>query len=650
MKFSIKYVLIFGLIGLLFISVSFALISSYKTSQRAMLQHSKEIMENISTFAIEKSRNYLFFARDAARLTSSLADTNIVSRKNRKQMEDYFYNQLCVYPQFSGIYYGDLDGSFIMVSRSELDGKKLLRTKFIDTRGERKVEFVWKDKERKVIKITTDPNDNYDPRKRPWFIKAVKEKKLIWTSPYVFYSSQKPGITTSMPVYSDKGVLQGVVGVDVEIDEISEFLSNLKIGKHGRAFILNSNGDVIAYPDKKLITNNSKDKSALRLTKIVEIKSPLTRAAFNSLGISYKNIHFDRPVFTKFTYNDKNYHAMFAPFVNEYWNWSIGIYMPENDYLGVIKSTAKKSIFIFAGVIFLYGIIAFIVGRSIERPLSKLEKEAVAVVSGKDDVNLSVSTIYKEIQNMADSFLDMKEKLKNKNIELEKINLKLRDEISEKEATEKLLKKSLKEKEVLLKEIHHRVKNNLQVISSLLNLQKQYQSNAEVSEILSKSQNRIYSMASVHNYLFKANDLSEICLDDYVEDLVEHIIKSFDSGDKNISLNIEANDICVPIDVAITIGLIINESVTNSLKYAFNGKNQGLIHISIMEKDKYLVLKIIDDGVGFNDSFDINTTKTLGMKLIKSMAAQFKGEIDIDSKPGRTEICIKLLLESVHTS
>lgn len=646
MKVSIKFILIFGLLGVLFISVFFTIMSSYLSSEKAMLSHAKDIMTNISTFTIEKSQNYLFFARDAARLTSSLADTNVVSRTDKVQMEEYFYKQLSVYPQFSGIYYGNIDGSFTMVSRNYDKTKSVYRTKIINnSNGMRTVDFIWKDEDQKTIEEGSSLIDQYDPRTRRWYIKAVEEHKLVWTSPYIFYSSQKPGITTSSPVYGENGKLQGVVGVDIEIDEISDFLSKLTVGKNGLAFIFNKNGDVIAFPDKAKITQkNSKSKSDVRLIKINEIDEPITRKAFASLKIDSSNIVFDEPVFTEFNYEGENYHAMFAPFTNDQWEWSIGLYLPENDYLGTIKESRLFNFYILGLFLFIYGIIAFIMAKSIEKPLAQLEKETVLIAAGDLDVKLSVKSHYKEIQNMADSFLIMKQNLKDKHGELTTANSQLLTEISNKEKTEKLLKTSLSEKEIIIKETHHRVKNNLQVISSLLNLQAQHQSNKVVADIMLKSQLRVHSMALVHDNLYQSNSLSKIDLKKYTEYLLKHIIVSFEQENKIIKSEIICDNITITIDNAIPCGLIINEIVTNSMKYAFIEKDFGLIKLNITQNDKYISFIISDDGVGFDSDIDVQNIKSLGFKLIYSLVDQLNGKIYIKSSSSGTEILFNFLV------
>ena len=212
-------------------------------------------MQNISSYTIDKSRNHLQPARDAAVLTSALAVNDIVNRSDVDEMENYFYEQLTLYKQFSGIYYANIHGEFVMSSRYGKKKQTPFYTKVISkTDGFRRVEMIERDETLQEVIRYERPDDTYDPRIRPWFIEASKSSTLIWTDPYIFFTSKNPGISTASPVYGKNGALAGVVGVDIEISEISDFIATLKIGDNGRAFILNSQGEVIAYPEKDKIT------------------------------------------------------------------------------------------------------------------------------------------------------------------------------------------------------------------------------------------------------------------------------------------------------------------------------------------------------------------------------------------------------------
>ena len=204
------------------------------------------------------------------------------------------------------------------------------------------------------------------------------------------------------------------------------------------------------------------------------------------------------------------------------------------------------------------------------------------------------------------------------------------------------LESSLKEKEVLLKEVHHRVKNNMQVISSLLNLQSKRIKDKKLLDIFKESQNQIKSMALIHKELYKTKDLAKVDFAKYIRTLTENLMNSCISGTDNIILNINIDNVFLGVDAAIPCGLIINELFTNSLKYAFPfvhtqevpKDKEGEIRIDFhFDNDKY-VLSYSDNGVGLPKDFDIRNSTTLGLSLINTLTLQLGGTIEIDSGRG----------------
>jgi two-component sensor histidine kinase/ligand-binding sensor domain-containing protein len=225
----------------------------------------------------------------------------------------------------------------------------------------------------------------------------------------------------------------------------------------------------------------------------------------------------------------------------------------------------------------------------------------------------------------------------------------LSQEIIERKRAEEKVQKSLEEKEVLLKEIHHRVKNNLQVISSLLSLQSKKIKDKDSIELFNDSQNRIKSMALIHEKLYQSRDFAEIGFDEYVKSLVKNLSNSYKKDGLEIQTRININKINLSLDSAISCGLIINELMTNAFKYAFPvtwisnqpGKYTPTIEVELSEKseDKFL-LKISDNGIGFPDNFNIQVIDSLGLKIVNSMIDQLNGSIEILRNNG-TEIKIK---------
>ncbi|MBB6480971.1 cache domain-containing protein [Spirochaeta isovalerica] len=410
-KISIRFILILGMPGLVMGIISFIILSTYFSSKQVFTEHAREIMGNISSYTIDKSRSHLYPARDAALLTSGLAVNKIVTSSRKNEMEHYFFEQLMVNSQFSNIYYGTVEGEFVMVSRR---GEEGFMTKNISlTDGERSVVFRETDLFFRETRQYSDDQDTYDPRKRPWFIQAIEARSLIWTDPYVFFTSRNPGITTASPVYNDNGSLHGVVGVDIEISELSDFLASLSIGKNGKAFILDNTGKVLAYPEKSQLTVNT-DDDAVHLATIGELEDEVSKAAYEALQSKEYELDEKSELFFTFNYENQVFHAMFAPFKASYWPWLLGIYIPEDDYIGALKKNRTSSLIISLSLGLVTILIGFFITRSIVQPLIRLQGAAKSVGSGNLKSPLNIETSYREVDETARVFELMRIELEEK--------------------------------------------------------------------------------------------------------------------------------------------------------------------------------------------------------------------------------------------
>ncbi|MCH8294198.1 GAF domain-containing protein [Candidatus Poribacteria bacterium] len=197
------------------------------------------------------------------------------------------------------------------------------------------------------------------------------------------------------------------------------------------------------------------------------------------------------------------------------------------------------------------------------------------------------------------------------------------------------LQASLQEKKMLLKEIHHRVKNNLQIIASLLDLQSDLLTDPQVLSAFTESQNRIRSMALIHEQLYQSADLMRIDFGKYINDLVYSLFNAYESHSYGIISTIEVDEIPLNVDAAIPCGLILNELVSNCLKHAFPSRHHGEIHITLRpEKDGQLTLIVRDDGTGFPDNLDFRETESLGLQLVCILTDQLKGSITLNRNRG----------------
>jgi two-component sensor histidine kinase len=210
-------------------------------------------------------------------------------------------------------------------------------------------------------------------------------------------------------------------------------------------------------------------------------------------------------------------------------------------------------------------------------------------------------------------------------------------QMAEKEllASEQHLRQSLTEKESLLKEIHHRVKNNLQIVSSLLYLQEEYMHDPKGVEILRESQNRVKSMALIHEQLYGTADLAKIDFGRYIQGLAANLFDAYGTDPARIRLDVRADDISLGVDMAVPCGLIVNELVSNALKHAFPSHQAGTIKIAVAAlSGGRLEVVVADDGIGLTAPDGDTEKRTLGLRLVDTLVAQLDGTVDIQTGHG----------------
>lgn len=273
-------------------------------------------------------------------------------------------------------------------------------------------------------------------------------------------------------------------------------------------------------------------------------------------------------------------------------------------------------------------------GRIISEPILHLANTARDVSLRKDYSIRAKKSGKDELGFLTDQFnqmLDQIQKheiaLQNASYELEIKAQQLQKELSERKQAEKKIKKSLQEKEILLKEIHHRVKNNLQIISSLLYLQSNNAIDGKTIELFNESQNRIRSMALIHEELYQSENFVNIEFTDYIKGLISYLFSSYKTKLDTIKTDVQVENVILSIDKAIPCGLIINELISNSLKHAFPNGRKGQIKIKLTSDKQKISLTVEDNGQGLPEELQLKKTKTLGLQLVNTLTKQLKGTI-----------------------
>lgn len=371
--------------------------------------------------------------------------------------------------------------------------------------------------------------------------------------------------------------------------QLQRLITNTKNSEHEIEYIF------ITSPDNKVISHTFKDGFPIDLLNGNKLK--------NNFSDNIVSLKSDNKIILDFAYP-----VMKGEIA------TVRVGMSADHITTIIDETIFQTIEIILFIMVSGIISAFIMSDYMVKPVKKLRSAAIEIGKGHLDTRISVKS-NDEIGELGLSFNKMAEDLKISN--------------------EKIIS-SLQEKEVLLREIHHRVKNNMQIISSLLNLQIDSVKDTHLSQALMESQNRITSMALIHEKLYRSSDLMLINFKEYVNDLAVGLFQAYGVNMGNIKLNINVEEISMDIDHAIPAGLIINELITNSIKYAFPEDRKGMIYInSRLLNDKQVEIVIGDNGIGIPEDLDLRNTRTLGLHLVTTLVEnQLHGKIDLYTNKG----------------
>ncbi|WP_299965872.1 ATP-binding protein [uncultured Roseobacter sp.] len=395
MKLSLGMILALCLAGLQFVAVTTVVFSSFLTSQKVLLEHAGDLLSDVGVNTITHAREFLQPAKGAAELATRLAETDVIVSENTAQLEKLLFQQLQISPQFAGLFYGDEAGNFVYVMRSKGPGP--FRTKIVRRNDDaRSTQLIWRDDDYNIMLARQDPTDTFDPRRRLWYQTAKAQQTSIWTDPYIFFTSQTPGITAASPVFGNTGELKGVVGVDIGIEAISGFLSQLNVGDNGAALILNRNGDVIAHPDSHLIRTANPDGS-FRFTSIDEIGDPVARAAFGWLGRD-GDISISEEVSLQFVNDGKSYVSKVMPAISPQLPWTIAVYAPESDFTGEIKANRTQNIWIAAAIALITAVCGLALAHLIHKPVRAFAVRASLVSQGEVSASDPLPRTYRELE------------------------------------------------------------------------------------------------------------------------------------------------------------------------------------------------------------------------------------------------------------
>lgn len=371
-KWSAPHLIFVVLIILQSLSVGIIMLKQHGMGEEILLTHAKDMMRRLADGAIYNTSHHLQSAENAARITRGLVGSNILSSEKTPSFEEYLLEILDNYVEFSGLSYGDKQGRFLYVARqSSTSGADYLTKLIYFKDGEKQEEMIQRNADF-VIQSRNKIDDDFDPRTRPWYA-AFMHQKLMWTSPYIFYTSRDPGITVSIPIADKTDQLIGAFGVDIEINSLSSFLAHRKISPNSSAFIVASDGAMAAHSNIDLIKKFDEDGQA-RLVNIVDLKNdPVITHLWSLIKDMEHSTLLQQGSTLDFSVEGEKYLAVVRSFPgNSSWPWIMTVVAPENDFIGIFRKAKRQHL--LQALVYSIGItliIFFLAGRFL-KPVRRL--------------------------------------------------------------------------------------------------------------------------------------------------------------------------------------------------------------------------------------------------------------------------------------
>ncbi|MGL4608143.1 MAG: sensor domain-containing diguanylate cyclase [Trueperaceae bacterium] len=374
MKISLRYLFVLLLLGVQLFTLVAVLISNRMSTEKVLRDHTHTVMNHLATVAADNAKQFLSPAGRTAQLSVVLLAEKVVGTEDTTELETYFMSQLRENAEFSGVYLGQPDGSFLFVTRK--DAGLMIK----NIKANNNVTYRYYDKAGQFIREENHPEDSYDPRERPWYEQAVAKGEQIWTEPYVFFTSRQPGIAVAKPVYEDTGDLIGVVGVDIEISGLSSFFESVPISKHGSAFMMSADGTALAFPGINDALAHGGDQVSLpHVNDLGAVpKALLAEYHLQEASTAQNTSHRETSnrAFIDFSVAETRYYGMVTPFAISNAMWRVGVYGPAEDFIGSIQRQNERHLWQVLAIGLVSCLLALPLVFGMTRPLQRLHKQA----------------------------------------------------------------------------------------------------------------------------------------------------------------------------------------------------------------------------------------------------------------------------------
>ena len=429
-KLKVKIIVAFSTILIATVSIIF-----FYTQKKAFDGVNQITQDLIYTVTKNVSDETISFLNPAVQIVKNLAENPgklQISLQPSDSIQNHFeahaLDMLKMHSQISGIFVGDKKGKFLFVKQigddktgiKVIDPSGKLFSKFVEIlrkEGLQDVPIVggengllennsfWKhlDAAGSITELKINQEDQYDPRQRPWYKGAEDAKKIYWTDTYIFFTAQKPGITVAEPYFNASGDLIGVVGVDIELDKLSVFLEDQKVGKNGLVFIIDEEGKIVAFPKIKLMKI---DNEKLRPIEYTELELPSVEKAISTYFETGKNYFY-------VTENGINYFSAFTTFPIEFGkDWRIGIVVPEDDFIGFFRKIQQFIILISLCILLLSIVAAWWLSNSISHPIERITEEQKKIEGMNLEGEFNIKSSIKEVEALSHGMAAMRNSLK----------------------------------------------------------------------------------------------------------------------------------------------------------------------------------------------------------------------------------------------
>ncbi|MBB4004892.1 sensor histidine kinase [Aurantimonas endophytica] len=629
---SFRTVLTTALVGLQVAALLAVLTLTYFASQNVLLAYAEKLTERVARDTTTFTENFLDPADDAAALSQRLAESAVLGTADRAALERYFYEVLRSRTDFAGIFYGAADGAFTFVSRDDSVEGAAYRIKRIEMAPVRSVELRYMDSEFRPVSSRTDNADPYDPRTRPWYVEARASDEVVWTDPYIFFSSQRPGITVAKAVRDDERLgIRGAVGIDIEIDALSAFLGGLEVGERGSAAIVAQSGDVIAHPRPSLVSAGG-DQPTRRFAKVTEVNDPALAEAVASLPGGLESLQPGETRLTRFSAGGESWRGAVRRLAASRTPWVVVTTLPESDILGPIHRVRNIALAVLVAVAAATAGIGVLLARAVTKPIKALATQAGRISEGNfEDVPLPPMRI-RELDDTRRAMRRATSWLRERRRENEALTGELREagRVLERRVDErtKELAAANRELEVangnsnmLAHELDHRVKNLFAITSSLVALAARTATTPE--EVATAARGRINALARAHA---STKEAKEGTLAAIVRSVLEPYV-----GLDGFRLSVEGEPVTICGANVTPIGLILYELATNAAKYGALRASGGTLSV---------VWRRIGGGA-VELVWAESPTEPIGKELLAGSAPKGFGSMVVDAMATRLEATVQ---------